>query len=805
MNLWFDLKYALRLLKNSWGYSLMCASVVALGVTLAIWTYEVVYSQMRPLGFPGSESWYSVQIATGGAAASHPDIDDYTYQELLKHNRSADYLGAFGNRNVVLSEGQTSTTLRAAIITPRLLAATQVPLLLGRNLEDTDGEPGAAAVAIVSFDTWQNYFNADPSIIGKTARIESAPVQIVGVMPKGFYEFQDFELWLPFTRTNLVRPLDATVSLAPIILLGKHQNLKPILAEMQTTVDDINRDYPDLYKSKRPISLFPAIRMYTHDQTPILAMLTFTCAAVLLLGCMDISMVFLARLLERSRELALRSALGASRGRLMRQCLLETSLVIPPGLLVGYGLAAALFHWARGLYNFTAQILAGGKPAFLPVLRPMHLLTAVTSAIVIWLLSTLIPAWRIAKQDAAMVLAGSGRGGSVRVGNKSAGLLVGLQVVTSCLVLVLCGSMVVGVKMELSKPSGLDTAHMMLTTYPTVFDGRFSAATHRLSYWQELSAAIESKVPGAEVAFITAPPSRPIGDEASIETQQGAENLGTFNLPFSVVSDNYFRMLGLSLRSGRLFDSTDNSASIKVAVVDEKLAARYWPNQDAVGKRVQVHPLDNGDWLTIVGVVSAVSNGPYSSDVGVIYQPLRQAAPPQFLLLVKLPNTATDSGAALRAAAFSVDRDLPLHNLQTLDDYMAAINLGASSLVPSFIVVAIMTAMLAAFGLFGLISRSVALRTKEVGIRRALGATSWQATSMFLRQGALYLSVGIVGVGLGIIVADLLSATITNILDHEILVTLGVFLLMAVIIFAASHLPSRRAVALEPGDALRYD
>jgi len=261
----------------------------------------------------------------------------------------------------------------------------------------------------------------------------------------------------------------------------------------------------------------------------------------------------------------------------------------------------------------------------------------------------------------------------------------------------------------------------------------------------------------------------------------------------------------VSLRSGRLFDSTDNSASLKVAIIDEQMAARYWPNQDVLGKRIQLNPADNGSWLTIVGVVSAVAGQPYSTDIGVMYQPLRQAAPSEFQVLAKVSNPASDARGELRAAAFGVDRDLPLHNLQTLDDFLNASNLGYSGLIPTFTVISIMTAMLAAFGLFGLIGRSVAQRTQEVGIRRALGATSWQATSIFLRQGALYLSVAVVGVALGTIVANLLSGMITNILDHVILVTLEVVLLMAGVIFAASHLPTRRAVALEPGDALRYE
>src|ERR1700722_16687418 len=277
MNFGFDLRYAWRLLTKSRGYSLLCASVVALSVGLPVWAYTLVYSQLlKPLGFP-AERWYSVQIAAQPGERAYPNVDVYTYQELLKNNRSANYLGAFAfpdadateqGKAVVLSEGQASAARRTVEITPRLFSATQVRPLLGRTLEDTDAQPGAAAVAVLSFDTWQNYFAGDPAIIGKTARVDRAPIQIVGVMPKNFFMFLDYEIWLPLQMPNLARPQDSSMIVSPIIVLGRDQNLDVVLNEMKTAVDRVNRDYPDLFKATRQVLLFPGVRMYTHWQTP---------------------------------------------------------------------------------------------------------------------------------------------------------------------------------------------------------------------------------------------------------------------------------------------------------------------------------------------------------------------------------------------------------------------------------------------------------------------------------------------------------------------------------------------------------
>ncbi|MEO8316086.1 MAG: FtsX-like permease family protein, partial [Pseudomonadota bacterium] len=368
------------------------------------------------------------------------------------------------------------------------------------------------------------------------------------------------------------------------------------------------------------------------------------------------------------------------------------------------------------------------------------------------------------------------------------------------------------VKQELGKPTSIDVSGVWVSTAPTVFvDARHAQASERLRYWDALRAGIEGRVAGARVAYSTAVPTRPVRFSVAIEGLEGGTGQAALTLPLTSVSDNYFELLGIKLRAGRWFDLTDTVTSPGVIVIDEVMISTYWPAAvgrtnaaaNVLGKRIQLDPATNGPWLTIVGVVSHVRPGPYNQDAGFIYRPLRQAVPAAFHVLAKIPVAGAHARDALRAAAFAVDRDLPLHNLQTLDDYLRAVNISFTALIPELSAIGLITMILAATGLFGLISRSVAQRTQEVGIRRALGATQWQAIAVFLRQGALYLSIGIVGVGVGLVVANL--TTIPNIMAGALPVTCGVLVLMATVIFAASYLPARRAVALEPGDALRHE
>lgn len=807
MNYMFDLKYAWRLLIKSWGYSLLCVIVVALSLGLALWTYALVYSQgLKPLPFPGASDWYSIQIATDENSDAGPNVDTYTYQEILARSDDVEHLGAYSGRTVLLSEGQASVSLRAAAISPTLLTATSVKPHMGRLFSAADSEAGAAPAVILGYEIWKNYFASDPSVVGKQTRINSKPVQIIGVMSKDFRLFRDYEIWLPLQLTNLVAPTESTEYLAPFFVLGEGQNLDAVTKKMTAAVEDGNKRYPKLFNEKRALELFPARLTQSHSALPVIAIIGFLALAILLLGCVNISLVFLARLLERSRELALRTALGASRARLMRQCLMETALIVVLGLGIGYALAWLGVAWTIGLSEFKIQILSTGRSWNALALNTGDLVVAVGIAIAIWLLSTLVPAWRIAKQDAAIALAGTGKGAAVRGGSKGTGFLIGLQVLISSMVMVVCMNLVLAINAEANKPMGMNIDGILVTTKPSVFDGRYAEPNQRLRYWDDLEAGVKAKMPGATVAYSTSIPVGRTEVAVAIESQQGANNQGELALPIASVSDGYFDMLGIKLRSGRLFDNTDNESSIDAAVIDEKTASRYWPGQNALGKRIQLNPADNGPYLTVVGIASGVAGPPYSPDNGIVYRPMRQALPEAFHAMIKLPKSVTgDSRVALRAVAFELDREIALHNLQNLDHYAAAVNSNYKGMIPVFTAITAITAILAATGLFGLISRSVAQRTQEVGIRRALGATQWQSISIFRRQAVVYLVVGVVGLILGVVVTSLISSAFSNVLDLVLPVSVAVLLLISAVIFAASYLPTRRAVALEPGDALRYE
>jgi hypothetical protein len=373
-------------------------------------------------------------------------------------------------------------------------------------------------------------------------------------------------------------------------------------------------------------------------------------------------------------------------------------------------------------------------------------------------------------------------------------------------VLVICANMVFSVRDEVAEPTGLDSARVVLSTYPTNLADFYTEANERSRYFEQLADTATSHLAGATIAFASAAPTSPVSIDVLLGHRASASRNDTLLLPLAQVSDNYFNLLGIKRIQGRVFDSTDNESAPQVAILDEQTAKRLWPNQDVMGQRLQLNPKQNGPWLTIVGVVSHVRRT-YMGDLGVIYQPLRQAVPTAFHVLAKLPTSTTnhDGTTALRAAAFAVNRDVALHNLRTLDDYLYANNLVYEMFVPGFTVMGAITALLAASGLFGLISRSVAQRTQEIGVRRALGGTRWQASKMFLRQGIFYLCVGVVGLALGIIVTSLISASVPNILARVWSVTVGVLALISLVIFTASYLPIRRAVALEPGDALRHE
>lgn len=805
-NFLFDFKHAYRLWTKAPGYFFVCTAVVALSVGLALWASVLAYTMtLKPLPFPGSERWMNIQVARTATSASKPEIDQYTYQEVIKSASLADHLGAYTASKAILGSDHATSMLRAAEISPKLLATTKVVPLLGRLFDVGDGQREAAPIAILSFLTWKNHFAGDPGIIGKQARFNGKSVQIVGVMPENFFAFSDFEVWFPLRLEQLTGPDAAKAGVTAFIILKDGQTVNTLLPEMKQVVDTVNQNYIKKFTSGRNIRLVPANRMFTIGFTPVVTMISLIALAVLLLGGVNVSLVFYARLLERSRELALRIALGSSRWRMLRQCLLESSLVMIPGLLLGVLLTIQGVSWTQGISTYTAQYLASGRDGNMLVVRPMDWLIALLIAALLWLISTLVPSWRLAKQDPSISLGGSGKGTTQSGSAKSASIIVGFQVFISSLILVICMNLMTAIREETSKPTGINSTNVMLSTDPTVLGARYADASSRVQYLSGLTAAIKKRLPGTEVAYTTAVPTRAPLQSVAIEGRENSADQGTLKLPVTAVSNNYFTLLDIRLRSGRFFDDSDIETSLNVAVIDEVTANRYWPGQDAKGKRIQLNPNESGSWLTVIGVVSAVGHEPYNDRPGVVYRPMRQANADGFLLLAKLTALAPQNRTALQEAIYSTDQDLSLHNLQYINDYLSALDVAFSALVPAFAVIALITMILAGSGLFGLISRFVVRRTQEIGIRRALGSSPARIMWLFLGQGAVYLVVGVIGGSVGLFIANLLSSSIPNILSHAALVMPGVFLLIAGVIFIATYLPTRHAVALEPADALRYD
>jgi putative ABC transport system permease protein len=804
-NLLFDLKYAMRLFTKSLGHSFLCIVVVALSVGLSLFVFVIDYNMfLKPLPFAGSDKWLSVQIAEKESDPYRPNVDAFTYQQILERDRTVDHVGAFSRQPVVLSEGEASVRLRAAAITPGLFTATGVKPLLGRVFGLTDAEPGAARTIVLSHTAWQTYFAADPDVVGKQTTVDGEPVRVIGVLPEEFFAFRDFEIWLPLQHPKLARPADSEAVISPIVIPKQGQSKEDVQRSLQAIVDEVARIDRSRYGSERGISLFPANRMYTHGNIAVVAMATIIAAAVLLLGAINISLMIFTMLLERSKELALRTALGSTRMRLIRQCLLQSALFVVLGLVLGCGLAIMAVDWAHGLLDFTARLQAAGRDPNELVLRPTDLLIAGAIAVVLWLASTLFPAFRLSSLDPAKSLAGSGKGGIASRGrSKIASILVGLQVFVSSVLLVVCGNVVLAVNSELSKPIGIEEGSRMISTFPTEFDSRYSEPSGKIEYWDRLTAAIRQRVPGAEVAIATSTPTAPESVAAILGDRADDSQGGTMTIPVTTVSENYFDILGVKLVRGRTFAMTDDATSINVALVDTRAAEAYWPGGNPIGQRIRLNPNENGPWLEIIGVVSHVS-GPYPTTPGLVYRPLRQVMPEAFQVIVKLPTGMQSAREEIQAAAFSADPDLPLHNLQMLDEYLVALN-SFKSLVPGFTGIGLVLLVLAATGLFGLIGRNVAQRTHEIGILRALGSSNKLIVLKLLKQGLVYLSVALVGGCIGIVMTTGMSATISNVLDGIVVVTTAIFVLIGAIIFVSAFVPARKAVTMEPSDALRYE
>jgi predicted permease len=811
-----DLRYAVRQLLRSPGFTIVAVATLALGIgaNSALFTMaEAVLARPLP-GVRASKElvWLAPLDVRGGQSLmmSYADYVDYRDQSGVFAE-----LAAFEGTRFSLSSGGEPERVRGQIVSGNFFSVLGTPMRLGRPLTpDDDRTPGAHPVIVISHELWQRRFEGDPSVIGRKLIVNGAPFTVVGVASERFNgpaHAERNDLWMPIMMQARAYPqwpdmltrrttwwLQAVGRLKPTV--GTAEANAAVAAIATRIAREDSSGHGDVTARVFPLRSGMEPRDGA-DVLPIGVLAAAVTGLILLIACANVSNLLLGRAVARRREIGVRLSLGASRWRIVRQLLTESLLLAVLAGAIGLLLGA----WATDL-------LASQIPAPLDVSVDLRVIAFTAGAVVLTAaFFGLVPAVHGTRADVAAAIKETTTGFGRRRSRLQGGFVVA-QLSLSLVLLTTAGLFLHTLYKAARIEVGFDATTRVLAAS---FDLGLQAYTPERAetFVRELTARV-SGLPGVtSVSFTNQVPmsDRVIGADVTVEGDdpraRGVSEDGNRAAQLSSVRENYFRTTGIPFVRGRDFTPRDDDRAERVAIVSENLARRAWPNADPLGKRLSLNGAD-GPFLTVVGVVrEALVGATGERPRPVVYLPQRQH--PRTLDLTLVVRSASDArplAEPIRRALRALDPHLPVYGVQTLAQYrsdrMGELRLG-SGLLAIFGGLAL---LLATVGVYAVMAFSVGQRTREVGVRVALGALRHQVVRLFLGEGMRLAGVGIaIGLALSAVVAKLLSSAFYGITPGDALTFVAVATLLASVALAACWLPARRAASVEPMQALRHE
>ena len=806
-NLIQDLRYALRQLRKNAGFTAVALLTLSLGIGANTAIFSVVHAVLlKPLGYHDPDR---VVLVTEGATPVR-------FEELLAASRSYTEIGSFaGPEDMALSRVAEPRVLKSARVSANFLRILEVSPLVGRSFLPEEDKPGAPEVAMISAELWREQFHGDRSIAGRTVTLAGMPRTIIGVLPAGFqFPFSGTDMWVTRPSEWSVippqgRPLSPTLS-----VFGR---LKPQVAIQQATAElaVLDRQYaaahPGMLDAKpdSPETVRPFKDQLVSDVRSELWMLFGAVGFVLLIVCANIASLLLARAASRSREFAVRAAIGAGRGRIIGQLLAESILLASMGGALGIGLAAWSLSAIRRMI-FVDLPRAGEIHMDATVLG-----FAVALSVGTGLLFGLVPSMAASRQDLASVLRGSGEAASIvgaghmrRFGPR--GLLVAGQVALSIVLLIGAALLIESLARVYRVDPGFQTSHL-LTMNIALPSARYDTDEKKAAFYEELVEHAES-VPGVRSAAVTLNLPMTDGWVGQPVQSAGTPPLRLNQRPIGVTQDitpEYFRTLAIALKRGREFTAHDNARSAPVAIVNENLARLFWPQYPAGANPIGQHILigSNTQPVEIVGIAANVRQyGRDDNPKPEVYLPCAQKPPLSAMLAVRTNGNPLSFANAVRGQVLAIDRDQPVSAVSSMDDLVEASEGQLRLMMTLLGTFAGAAALLAVIGLYGLISYSVVHRTREIGIRRALGAQRSDILSLVAGEIVRLTLTGVVlGIAGAFAMTRLLKDLLFQVRATDPATFVGISILFVLVGVSASCIPARRAAKVDPMVALRYE
>jgi len=803
-----DVMFGLRMFRKNPGFTAVAVMALALGIGANATVFSIANAFLyQALPFADSDRVLyisSVSQTTGrGRGESLPD-----FRDIQAHAKSFDTMGAFSRFDVDVSDRSgLPTQYKGARVTANTFPTIGQQAIAGRGFLPEDERPGAAPVVLLGYRIWQDRYGADRSIIGKTIRVNEVPTEVIGVMPPSIHFPGDSKLWIPLVPdSKWERRENRGLTLFGRLAAGS--TLQSARAELEALAKDLERQYPATNKDIGALVQTYNDYFTNSDTRLVFLALLGAVGFVLLIACANVANLMLARAVGRAREISVRSALGAGRWRLIQQMLVESVLLSAAGGL--FGSVAGIW----GVRLFQDTLIPEDTPSYLTFnvdYRVIFYLVSIT--IGTGILFGLVPALRLAKLDINAVLkdGGQGAGTGWRARRLSTLLVVG-EMALAFVLLAGAGLMIRSfLKMALT-PIGARTDHLMSMDI-LLRAKRYPTDASRIVFYQQLTKRLET-LPG--VAMVAMASNLP-GDGWSDFTYEpeGAAPADPRTWPKTgavVVSPNYFPILEVHPRRGRLFSESDGAAAVPVAIVNETFARICWRGEDPLGKRLRLAPRASGSapqpLLTVVGVIPDIvqSDTSQGSHDPLIYLPYRQSPEREMVIAARTLLPPEGLGKAFRREVQALDGDLPVTDLRTLDEMLWDRTRTWRVYGSMFAIFAAMALLLASVGLYAVTAHGISQRTREIGVRMALGASKNDILAMVAREGATQIGFGIaIGLAGAFGLTRILDSILVEVKPADPATLVMAVLVLTVAAVAGSIIPARRAVRVDPLAALRHD
>ncbi|HXT71853.1 MAG TPA: ABC transporter permease [Vicinamibacterales bacterium] len=795
----FDFRFGVRMLLKRRGTSVLAAVALALGIGLTTTMFSIVNGVILR-GLPFEESNRLLHLGRENPARGNTDnfaVSPHDYVDWRARQTVFSDFAAFSQTQVIMSGGGLNADrYRGVHITASTLKLLRIAPVRGRAFNEQDEQVGAPPVVLISYRTWESEFRLAPSAIGTAVRVNGKPAEIIGVMPPKFGFPESQNLWLPLSIELPAKRGDGR----SLEVVGR---LKPGVSrsEATTAMKAVAAQLEAEHVENKGISaqLKPFLEEYI-DRDVISTLFTMLGAVfgVLLIACANVTNLQLARALERAREIAIRSAIGAERWRIVRQLVVEGLLLAFAGAVAGVLIAYA------GVTYFNAGIGDTNPPFWIDIridLKVLGFVMILTVASA--LLSTVLPALRVTRGGASDVLKEQGRGStSLRAGLVSR-VLVGFAVTLSCALLLVSGLMIKSV-IEIGRVKYGFKADDVLMARTTLDETRFQGDSVLIDAADRLAQKLGA-IGGVRRAAIGT--NEPLNGGAFYLTKEGQ----VFPPPDSgptvrriAAMPAYFDVVGITATRGRLLLDSDKAGTTPVVLITQDVADRHFTNTDPIGQRVRLGRNPAWPWWTIVGVVPTLASSNGDAVTQTAFVPFEQAPSRELTMLLSAGENPLAAAPALREVVRSIDQDLPVFAIEPFGGMLHRRSWPFRLFGSLFMAFGLSALTMAAAGLYGVLAYGVRLRTQEIGVRMALGADRNHVVRMILRQGLIVVGIGLViGLGIGFLLGPMMSELFFNVKPTDPLVfglTTAVLLTTGVI---ASVVPALRAASVDPLEALR--